>query len=212
MDLAGWALQLVTFASGAVTGGLVVYWTLRRRDRGKAQPMTKPASDRTVVAFVIIGLSVLLVVFGLQTRASNAQDDKQRARDAATTAADRARDQCLNDYAVAVGVYLTNTLNTRVVANDKLAKAAKALTVAQLAKDAANDQVVEVVAGSLVDDPPTTTNRDFVAALEKFRDAKADLVRATVTYEKVERDTKDTLDMTGSDAKPYDPPKVDCAP
>lgn len=207
MDTTLWASQLVTFAAGAVTGGLVVYWTLTRRAlrRTQGDRMTDQTRDRSKLAVFIIGLSVILVVFGLQVRADRADNKRDERR----TEAYQAQQACLNRYSIELGEYLTDTLNTRVEANKRLDRAQKRLTRAGGKLSAANTAVVLVVAGGF-DTPPTTTREDLVEALAQFRTAAAELNAANQAYERVDRETKDTLGRTGSPTKAYDPPKVDC--
>lgn len=206
MDL--WVNSLGFFLVGAVCGGLVVYWTMKAAQpsqRGDTR-MTSQQRDRSKVAVAIIGMAVILVVFGLQVRDKNARDADYRAQQTAF----RAQQTCLAKASLALGHYLTNTLNRRVQANDKLDRAQKGLTRAGSALSAANTEVVLVVAGGF-DNPPTSSRQDLVHALAKFRDLSHVLDRAARRYARVEKATRAELD-TGTPSKPYDPPKVTCVP
>lgn len=204
MNVALIATHAAAFVAGAWAGRRVVGPAMRIRQGDR---MTAQARERSKMAVALIGMAVILVVFGLQVRDSNQREKDYRAQ----VAGFQAQQACLNRFSLEVGRYLVDTLNKRVQANGKVDQAAKVLTKASLAKDKATTAVILTVARGF-DDPPTADQDDLVAALAVFRKASAALDRATTKFDTVERETKAALAATGSPDKPYDPPKVRCVP
>lgn len=192
-----WVTHGVVAVLSGFTGGLVVYLTMRRR-ANREEPMSVQTRQNAKTGIGVVLLCLAIVTFGIQLHAAH-KDDARR----------HVQQMCLNRFSVHFAAYFTGALNTRAAANARLTAAQKRLTEAALDKDDATDDVIETVAKA-TDHPPTATSADFLAALQRFRVAKAHLVAVTAQVARVEREAKATLDSTGTPTKPYDPPKVAC--
>jgi len=163
----------LTHALAAFGGGLVVYLgmtraRLRNADRGDI----KMAVFAFAAALVLIGAGVQVALIQKSADDYRNRQETYAEQVAEQRAADVARQDCLNRFASELAV----TLQVRVRANARLAKA-------QDAKDAANDRVIEVVAlGSRI--PPEANAKDFTDALEAAVRAKAHLVKVKAEVEK----------------------------
>lgn len=193
-----------THLLAAILGAVIMRSVILRADRALHEPhptketpvpdskLTPEHRFRLRLSLVLLITSVFFISVGASALLFQRQQDASDKQFAATQ-------ECLNDFAQE----FSEAANARSDVATELDAAQDARDKAELNRDNALDDIIDIVTKARLD-PPRATEEDFDKALATFAKAKAKLVDAQKIYD----DARDKFDKVKK-ASPY--PKADCS-